>query len=94
MEVLVNASQADATMQTLRTVNGVQTVALASGTAGTRAGFADVVVVPTIETLNSATLGPTRSVERALLPMRGVIGVTGEGPGQQAFTSAVYGNVP
>ena len=26
--------------------------------------------------------------------MPGVYGVTGEGPGQQAFTSAVYGNVP
>lgn len=94
MEVLVDAKQAQSTIQTLRTVPGVETVALASGTAGTRAGFADVVVVPTIETLNSATLGPTRSVERALRQSRGVVGVTGEGPGQQAFTSAVYGNVP
>ena len=75
-------------------VSGVETAALSTGAAGTKAGYADVVVVPTIETLNSATLGPTRSVERALATMHGVVGVTGEGPGQQAFTSAVYGNVP
>ena len=59
-----------------------------------RAGYSDLIVVPTIETVSSATLGPTRSVERALATMPGVYGVAGEGPGQQAFTSAVYGNVP
>ncbi len=94
MEVLVDARDAKSTMQSLRQVSGVQSVALASGPAGTKAGFADVIVVPTIETVNSSTLAPTRAVERALDTMRGVVGVTGEGPGQQAFTSAVYGNVP
>ena len=94
MEVLVDSSHANATMQALRTVSGVQSVALAKGAAGTRSGYSDVIVVPSIETLNSATLGPTRAVESALSTLRGVVGVTGEGPGQQAFTSAVYGNVP
>ncbi len=94
MEVLVKSAQAPSTLESLRKVSGVETAALATGAAGTTAGYADVVVVPTIETLNSATLGPTRSVERALATMHGVVGVTGEGPGQQAFTSAVYGNVP
>jgi len=94
MEVLVDAPYANSTMHTLRNVNGVETVALARGAAGTRSGYSDVIVVPAIETLNSSTLGPTRSVESALGKMRGVVGVTGEGPGQQAFTSAVYGNVP
>ncbi len=94
MEVLVTSRQATATVNALRHTPGVATVALATGAAGLRHGFADIVVVPSIETLNSSTLGPTRSVERALSPVRGVIGVSGEGPGQQAFTSAVYGNVP
>lgn len=94
MEVLVEKSQTQSTIKALRAVNGVDTVALATGTEGTRAGFSDVVVVPKIETLNSATLGPTRAVESTLRRLPGVVGVTGEGPGQQAFTSAVYGNVP
>lgn len=94
MEVLVDSSHANATVQALRTVFGVQSVALAKGAAGTRSGYSDVIVVPSIETLNSATLGPTRSVEKAVSTLSGVVGVTGEGPGQQAFTSAVYGNVP
>ncbi len=69
-------------------------MAIVRGPAGTRDGYSDLIVVPSIETVNSATLGPTRSVESALRTMPGVFGVTGEGPGQQAFTSAVYGNVP
>ena len=94
MEVLVDSRTATSTMAVLRHTPGVESVALARGRDGTRAGYADLIVVPTIETLNSATLGPTRAVERSLNPVRGVVGVTGEGPGQQAFTSAVYGNVP
>ena len=94
MEVLVNASHASATVASLKSVTGVATVTLPSGATGTKAGQSDIIVVPTIETVNSATLGPTGSVERVLSTQPGVIGVTGEGPGQQAFTSAVYGNVP
>jgi RND superfamily putative drug exporter len=94
MEVLVRESDAQSTAATLRGVAGVESVAIARGSAGTRDGYTDIVVVPTIETVSSATLGPTRSVERALSTMPGVYGVTGEGPGQQAFTAAVYGNVP
>jgi RND superfamily putative drug exporter len=94
MEVLVDKTRATATMQALRKVNGVDFVALAKGSAGTRSGYSDVIVVPTIETVNSSTLAPARLVEGALKNLRGVDGVAGEGPGQQAFTSAVYGNVP
>ena len=94
MEVLVNSSHASAIVTALKSVTGVAAVALPSGGAGTREGESDVIVVPSIETVNSATLGPTRSVERVLSTLPGVVGVTGEGPGQQAFTSAVYGNVP
>jgi putative drug exporter of the RND superfamily len=94
MEVLVTESHAIATMERLRKVSGVETVAVAEGAAGSRSGYADLVVVPDIETVNSSTLGPTRSVEAALADDSAVVGVSGEGPGQQAFTSAVYGNVP
>ena len=94
MEVLVRDTRATATARRLRGVAGVDTVAIVRGPAGTRDGYSDLIVVPSIETVNSATLGPTRSVESALRTMPGVFGVTGEGPGQQAFTSAVYGNVP
>jgi RND superfamily putative drug exporter len=94
MEVLVSAGDAPAVLRRLHGVAGVDTVALASGAAGTRSGMSDLVVVPTIETVNSATLAPARAVERTLAHEPGVVGVTGEGPGQQAFTSAVYGNVP
>ena len=94
MEVLVSEAHATATARALRGVAGVESVATTQGSAGTRHGYMDIIVVPTIETVSSATLGPTRSVERALSALPGVFGVTGEGPGQQAFTSAVYGNVP
>jgi RND superfamily putative drug exporter len=94
MEVLVSEGHAKATARALRGVPGVESVAIANGSASTRDGYTDIIVVPTIETVSSATLGPTRSVERALSTLPGVFGVTGEGPGQQAFTSAVYGNVP
>jgi RND superfamily putative drug exporter len=94
MEVLVSASDAAATLDSLRNLAGVETVALPLGTTGTRAGISDLIVVPATETVNSATLGAVRVVERALSAQPGFIGVTGEGPGQQAFTTAVYGNTP
>jgi RND superfamily putative drug exporter len=94
LEVLVDASAATGIATQLRAVPGVDSVALPQGTNGTRSGLSDLIVVPTIESVNSATLGPVRAVEAAVAGRSGVLGVTGEGPGQQAFTSAVYGNAP
>ena len=94
MEVLVRSSHAASTLATLRSVPGVETATLPYGRDGTRSLTSDVIVIPTIETVNSATLGPTRLVEQAVNGRAGVLGVSGEGPGQQAFTSAVYGHVP
>ena len=62
VEVLVDAANAPATLSRLRTTPGVTTAVLASGSSGTRAGLADIVVVPTIETVNSATMGPITSI--------------------------------
>jgi len=94
VEVLVDAARAPAVMARLRTTPGVATAALASGASATRDGLSDVVVVPVTETVNSATMGPVVAIERRLRGVEGVVGVAGEGPGQQAFTSAVYGNTP
>jgi RND superfamily putative drug exporter len=94
VEVLVNASSAPGIVNRLEATPGVATAALASGPNGTRDGYSDIVVIPTIETVNSATMGPVTAIERELHNVTGVVGVAGEGPGQQAFTSAVYGNVP
>ncbi len=94
MEVLVSDEHANSVAHRLRGIAGVETVAIANGRASTRDGYTDIVVVPSIETVSSATLGPTRAVERAVSTIPSVFGVAGEGPGQQAFTSAVYGNVP
>jgi RND superfamily putative drug exporter len=94
VEVLVDASNAPGIVARLEATPGVATAALANGPNGTRSGYSDVVVIPTIETVNSATMGPVTAIERELRNVTGVVGVAGEGPGQQAFTSAVYGNVP
>ncbi len=94
MEVLVDASHASRVAAALRTVPGVTSVAVSTGARATRNNLADLVVAPRIETVNSATMGPVTAVENRVLTLRGVVGVAGEGPGQQAFTHAVYGNVP
>jgi putative drug exporter of the RND superfamily len=94
IEVLTASAAARPALSRLEHVGGVSLAVLPSGTAGTRAGLSDVIVVPTIETTDSSTLGPVRAVQAALGPQQGVLGVAGVGPGQQAFSSAVYGNVP
>ena len=94
MEVLTTASAAPAAVDALRTTQGVDAVVLPDGSTGTRRGFSDVIVIPSVETVDSATLGPVQAVERRLDGRPGIIGVAGTGPGQQAFTSAVYGHVP
>jgi putative drug exporter of the RND superfamily len=94
MEVLVARPQAAGVAATLRRTGGIALAAWPPGDAGRRGGLADVIAVPTIETVNSATLGPVRSAEAAVGSAPGVVGIAGVGPGQQAFTSAVYGNTP
>jgi putative drug exporter of the RND superfamily len=94
VEVLVNASNAPTTVARLDATSGVATSALALGANGTRGSLSDVVVIPNTETVNSATMGPVNAIEHEVRNAPGVVGVAGEGPGQQAFTSAVYGNTP
>lgn len=94
VEVLVEAPRAPSVLARLSGTPGVATAVLASGSSGTRAGYADIVVIPTSETVNSTTMGPVNSIKQRLHGVSGVVGIAGEGPGQQAFTSAVYGNTP
>jgi len=94
IEVLVATRNASATLHALHSVPGVSTATLAAGATGSRAGLSDVLAIPNEETVNSATLAPVRAVESTVLGQPGVIGVAGEGPGQQAFSNAVYGNTP
>jgi RND superfamily putative drug exporter len=94
MEVLATEQAGPSVVHAVASLDGIETVTLPSGPTGSRAGTSDVIVTPTIETVNSATLGPVLAVEQRLAGRSGVIGVAGTGPGQQAFTSAVYGNVP
>jgi RND superfamily putative drug exporter len=94
VEVLVHDASAPSVLTALGANPGVSVAVLASGSSAHRAGLSDIVVIPTSETVNSATMGPVNSIERRLHGVAGVVGVAGEGPGQQAFTSAVYGNTP
>ncbi len=94
MEVLVSAGDAGPTVKALAAAPGIAAAALPAGLSGTRHGLSDIVVVPDVETVNSATLAPVRDAEAAVAALPGVVGVSGEGPGQQAFASAVYGNTP
>lgn len=94
IEVLTREPSGSAVAHELTSVDGVETVSLPAGPTGSRRGMSDIIVIPSEETVNSATLGPVRAVEQRLAGRPGVIGLTGTGPGQQAFTNAVYGNVP
>ena len=94
IEVLTTSAAAPHALSRLEHVDGVSHAVFPSGATGTRSGLSDVIVVPSIETTDSSTLGPVRAVQSALASEPGVLGVAGVGPGQQAFSSAVYGNVP
>jgi RND superfamily putative drug exporter len=94
MEVLATQASAAGVVKDLNRVAGVETAVLPSGSTGTRQAMSDIIVIPSTETVNSSTLAAVRAVEQSLAGRAGVVGVDGEGPGQQAFASAVYGNVP
>jgi RND superfamily putative drug exporter len=94
MEVLTSAAAAPGVVDALRVTQGVEAAVLPAGATGTRRGTSDLIVIPSEETVDSATLGPVQAVERQIDGRAGVIGVAGTGPGQQAFTNAVYGHVP
>ncbi|HEV2361693.1 MAG TPA: MMPL family transporter, partial [Acidimicrobiales bacterium] len=94
IEVVTSSSSARAVVGLVANQPGVTDAFLPAGASGSRHGLSEVIVVPAVETVDSSTLGPVRAVEAAVHGQHGVVGVTGEGAEQQAFSSAVYGNVP
>ena len=94
MLVLTDASVAQATAATTRSVPGVVTALLPSGAAGSAAGTRLVVAVPSNETYNGSTVQVVSDVKSAVDGRAGVIGVTGVGALQLDYQNGVYGTFP
>jgi RND superfamily putative drug exporter len=94
MDVLTTAGHGPATASLLRGVAGVHSASVPDGPSGNRGGTTDVIVIPDVETVNNVTLAPVRATQAAVAGMPGVIGVTGDGPIQQDYSHAVFGNFP
>jgi RND superfamily putative drug exporter len=94
IEVLTRADTAPAVLARLEDVPGIATATWPNGSTGTRAGTADILAIPSSQTVNNTSLAPVRSVQAALAHQPGVIGVTGVGATQQDYSRAVFGNFP
>jgi putative drug exporter of the RND superfamily len=94
LEVLTTSSAAPAALAATREADGITTATLPIGPAGSRDGYADIIAVPDVVTVNNETLAPVRSVQAAVADIPGVIGVAGDGPLQQDYIHAVYGHFP
>src|SRR3954466_8979019 len=94
MEVLVDTPQAQATAESVKGIEGVARVDIATGPGQTANGHSIVVVVPDKETVNSSSVTPVRDVKDAVDELPGVVGVAGIGADQIDFLKAVYGNFP
>ena len=94
IEVLTTNAAAPAAQSAIAKLPGITTAVLPTGSAGSRHGLTDIVVIPKSATLNNTTLAPVREVQDALAHMPGVIGVTGLGAIEQDYSHAVFGNFP
>jgi len=94
VEILTTAHAAPATVVALRNLPGISTAVLPAGATGTRSGLSDIIAIPAQPTVNNTTLAPVRAIQARLDHSPGVIGVTGEGPVEQDFNHAVFGNFP
>jgi RND superfamily putative drug exporter len=94
MVVLTDASAADASVTSARSVAGVLTAFAPQGPVATAAGTRLVLVIPGNETYNGATIQVVRDVKSALDARPGVIGVTGVGALQIDYQTGVYGTFP
>jgi RND superfamily putative drug exporter len=94
IEVLTRADAAPRVQARLGSVPGIVTAALPRGSTGTRDGMADIVVIPSSQTVNNTSLAPVRATQAALAHEPGVIGVSGVGATQQDYIRAVFGNFP
>ncbi|HEX3824778.1 MAG TPA: MMPL family transporter [Mycobacteriales bacterium] len=94
LEILTKSEAAPAVLRAASGASGITTATLPDGPTGSREGFADIIAIPNVVTVNSTTLEPVRSLQAAVNDLPGVIGVGGDGPLQQDYIHAVYGNFP
>ncbi|HEV2362265.1 MAG TPA: MMPL family transporter, partial [Acidimicrobiales bacterium] len=94
IEVLTRSQDAVVIAHRLSAVPGISTVAVASGSTGTRGGFTDVIAVPSTPSLNNTTLQVVNAARTAVENEPGYVGMSGAGPGLEDFSHAVYGRFP
>jgi RND superfamily putative drug exporter len=94
MQTLTTEQGARSAATDLARVDGVQHAVVSTDPGNVRNGQTVVVLVPTSETVNSATVGTVRRVKTAAKADPSVIGVAGPGADQIDFLKAVYGNFP
>jgi RND superfamily putative drug exporter len=94
IEVVTTAAGASSTVARLGSVRGVVTATVPSGTSGTSRGLSDIVVIPNVETLNSASFAPVEAIEAATAHDRQVIGVAGLGAFDLDSARAIYDGAP
>ncbi|MDQ1486495.1 MAG: putative drug exporter of the superfamily [Actinomycetota bacterium] len=94
IEILTKSDAAAGTVDKLKGVPGISTVALPVGVQAKQPGYADVIALPKAETVNNTTLAPVQGAKKALAHDPGVIGLTGVGPIQQDYAHAVFGQFP
>ena len=94
IEVLSDAGQATTIRAAAAGAAGVTTATLVTDARWSRAGSADVLVIPDVVTVDSSSLEPVHAVRNAVGGLPGVRGITGIGSGQQDFSRAVYGTFP
>ncbi len=94
IEVLTRARSAPAVARSLAGVRGVYASVAPSGQAWHARGTALVEVLPRHEPSSAPGAATVTAVIDRATSMPGVLGVGGDGPSQQAFSRAVYGNFP
>jgi RND superfamily putative drug exporter len=94
LEVLTKTSDAPEVLKAVNATDGVSMAALPEGPVANQNGLSDIIVVPNVVTANTDTLAPVRSVQATVERFPSVVGVAGEGPTQQDYIHAVYGNFP
>ncbi|MCW2785968.1 MAG: rane protein [Marmoricola sp.] len=94
IEVLAQADKAPAIAAKLGAVAGIERAVVSTGPSSNAHGETVILVIPTVETVNSQTVKPVRAVTSLAHTLPGVIGVAGLGVAQVDFLHGVYGNFP
>ncbi|HWC36183.1 MAG TPA: MMPL family transporter [Mycobacteriales bacterium] len=94
LEVLTKTSSAPAVLHAIDKTTGVSVATLPNGPVANNGGYSDIIVIPTEVTANNQTLAPVRAVQATVKQFPDVVGVAGDGPTQQDYIHAVYGNFP